>query len=295
MRVDPDHAAALPAAAARPASVPIAIEWSPPRTSGRRAVTHGLLDQRREPRARPQDLRQVPRALVENRERLRLGRDDVARSETVGRLRVSLSSSPAYRIADGPMSTPRRAWPRSSGAPMIDTGRSRADLPLPGAPKRGATLGGRGEVAQLVEHTAENRGVAGSSPALAITWTFPVPSDDPEVARRRPGTASTAVRAARRARSWDSAAGPDGSAGRGIAHPRWARAWRARSPPGPREAIPAANSCAFVLIRTLASSRSRFDGGGTGSLGATPVPTTAGAEHVRIACARRPETYPPTA
>ena len=26
----------------------------------------------------------------------------------------------------------------------------------------------RGEVAQLVEHTAENRGVAGSSPALAI-------------------------------------------------------------------------------------------------------------------------------
>ena len=27
----------------------------------------------------------------------------------------------------------------------------------------------RGEVAQLVEHTAENRGVAGSIPALAIT------------------------------------------------------------------------------------------------------------------------------
>src|SRR5215218_1945027 len=30
-----------------------------------------------------------------------------------------------------------------------------------------ATLGARGEVAQLVEHTAENRGVAGSIPALA--------------------------------------------------------------------------------------------------------------------------------
>ena len=29
------------------------------------------------------------------------------------------------------------------------------------------TLSRRGEVAQLVEHTAENRGVAGSSPALA--------------------------------------------------------------------------------------------------------------------------------
>jgi hypothetical protein len=27
---------------------------------------------------------------------------------------------------------------------------------------------GRGEVAQLVEHTTENRGVAGSNPALAI-------------------------------------------------------------------------------------------------------------------------------
>jgi hypothetical protein len=31
-----------------------------------------------------------------------------------------------------------------------------------------ARLSPRGEVAQLVEHTAENRGVAGSSPALAI-------------------------------------------------------------------------------------------------------------------------------
>src|SRR2546425_12078234 len=31
-----------------------------------------------------------------------------------------------------------------------------------------ATIGERGEVAQLVEHTTENRGVAGSIPALAI-------------------------------------------------------------------------------------------------------------------------------
>ena len=29
-----------------------------------------------------------------------------------------------------------------------------------------------GEVAQLVEHTAENRGVAGSIPALAISLTL---------------------------------------------------------------------------------------------------------------------------
>ena len=33
-----------------------------------------------------------------------------------------------------------------------------------------ATLGRRGEVAQSVEHTAENRGVAGSIPALATFW-----------------------------------------------------------------------------------------------------------------------------
>jgi H+/gluconate symporter-like permease len=31
-----------------------------------------------------------------------------------------------------------------------------------------STLGRQGEVAQSVEHTAENRGVAGSIPALAI-------------------------------------------------------------------------------------------------------------------------------
>ena len=35
--------------------------------------------------------------------------------------------------------------------------------------KAGATLRRSGEVAQLVEHTAENRGVAGSIPALATS------------------------------------------------------------------------------------------------------------------------------
>src|SRR5581483_12336094 len=42
----------------------------------------------------------------------------------------------------------------------------------------------RGEVAQLVEHTAENRGVAGSSPALAISLPVaPVRNDRHLVAR----------------------------------------------------------------------------------------------------------------
>ena len=55
---------------------------------------------------------------------------------------------------------------------MIETGRftvrNRTSAGGRCAPRGGATLHGRGEVAQLVEHTAENRGVAGSSPALAI-------------------------------------------------------------------------------------------------------------------------------
>ena len=60
---------------------------------------------------------------------------------------------------------------------MIETGRFTTGTyrgrgnaaPIPPLASGGATLHGRGEVAQLVEHTAENRGVAGSSPALAMT------------------------------------------------------------------------------------------------------------------------------
>src|SRR3954468_6318439 len=50
-------------------------------------------------------------------------------------------------------------------------GRLAADPPgVAGAatPRSAATIRARGEVAQLVEHTTENRGVAGSIPALAI-------------------------------------------------------------------------------------------------------------------------------
>jgi hypothetical protein len=38
----------------------------------------------------------------------------------------------------------------------------------------GARIGGRGEIAQLVEHATENRGVGGSSPPLAIAWPWPI-------------------------------------------------------------------------------------------------------------------------
>src|SRR5215218_11368626 len=57
------------------------------------------------------------------------------------------------------MSTPRRPAPRSSAAPIMASLRS--------VMRREARLSARGEVAQSVEHTAENRGVAGSIPALA--------------------------------------------------------------------------------------------------------------------------------
>ncbi len=70
------------------------------------------------------------------------------------------------------MSTPRRpAAPRSSGAPI-----TAIRVPFTPEPYGGGSPEERplhfpspGEVAQLVEHAAENRGVAGSSPALA-TW-----------------------------------------------------------------------------------------------------------------------------
>ena len=67
-----------PAAAAMPESVPIATEWSPPSTSGVAPADDDLGDGRRQPRARVEDLVEVARALVADRERLGLVGDDVA-------------------------------------------------------------------------------------------------------------------------------------------------------------------------------------------------------------------------
>jgi hypothetical protein len=47
--------------------------------------------------------------------------------------------------------------------------------PQPQLTEERATLSRLGEVAQSVEHTAENRGVAGSIPALAIAMATPIP------------------------------------------------------------------------------------------------------------------------
>ena len=161
-----------PAAAARPASVPdrdrvVAAEHERPR-----ALAHGLLDERRELRAGVEDLREVARALVHERERLRHRRDDVAavgdgkpdlgqplvEAGVADRRRPHVDTAPGLAEVEGCTDdrdgTPHGAEPYLGGA-------------------AGATLCSRGEVAQLVEHTAENRGVAGSSPALAIPSASP--------------------------------------------------------------------------------------------------------------------------
>jgi hypothetical protein len=64
--------------------------------------------------------------------------------------------------------------PRTPSFSVIseDLGESVRAKPAPTAKKMGTPglhCGASGEVAQLVEHTAENRGVAGSIPALAIS------------------------------------------------------------------------------------------------------------------------------
>ena len=100
------------------------------------------------------------------------------------------------RVADrgGPHVDPAPPRAGSSAAPMMAT-----FLSLPSATAREATLRCRGEVAQLVEHTAENRGVAGSIPALATPHSYGVPrcrACAPGRASRRPG-----ARAVRRPRT----------------------------------------------------------------------------------------------
>src|SRR5688572_18653603 len=97
------------------------------------------------------------------------------------------SPRPAYRIADGPMSTPRRPAPRSSSAPMIATRLpSVTRLSCPKGPLPPSTsgpghspfkavarvripLGAPGRLAQLGEHLPYKQGVTGSSPVPPIT------------------------------------------------------------------------------------------------------------------------------
>ena len=170
VRVDPDHAARLPCRGGEAGERAdrdrvVAAEHERPR-----AFAHGLLDQRRERRAGLEDLGEEARALVHERERLGHRRRDVAavgdREPDLGQPLVEPRVADRRRAhvdaAPGLAEVERCADDRDGtlhGAKPYSPGRSYAG---------GATLRRRGEVAQLVEHTAENRGVAGSSPALAM-------------------------------------------------------------------------------------------------------------------------------
>ena len=83
--------------------------------------------------------------------------------------------------AAAPLSSPQSSHAPVASLPPARPARGRAPFPLPPRLRRASSqaapasaitprlpLPPRGEVAQLVEHTTENRGVAGSIPALAI-------------------------------------------------------------------------------------------------------------------------------
>src|SRR5207342_1245270 len=78
-------------------------------------------------------------------------------------LRTARQLSTVARNVGVPTLARSRCTRRSCASPLYRWLRS--VVPLHSEP---ASL--RGEVAQLVEHTAENRGVAGSNPALAIPF-----------------------------------------------------------------------------------------------------------------------------
>ena len=81
MRVDPDHAAGLARGRREAGKGPDRDRMVAAEHEGQRTVPRRLLDERGERGAGLQDLGQEPRPLVHERERLRLGRDDVAAVE----------------------------------------------------------------------------------------------------------------------------------------------------------------------------------------------------------------------
>ena len=105
-----------------PDTVPTAIEWSPPSTRGKWPRAHDPLDLLARHRGRAGDLGQVARVHVADLELLHVLDGDVAVvHHRVPQLARARSSSPAMRMADGPMSTPRRPEPRSMGTPSTWT------------------------------------------------------------------------------------------------------------------------------------------------------------------------------
>ena len=182
-----------PCTDARPPSVPSATEWSPPRTSGIAPRDARL---RRRARRSARTSRGSPGGSARARRRSAVASGN-------GGLDVALVAHvvPEAREPLLEPGVPHRRRPHVDAAsPLaeVERGADDRDLALSsahgGEPTRdAATLSRRGEVAQLVEHTAENRGVAGSSPALA---TFEYGRRDG--ARVPPGPRAGAARPRRR-------------------------------------------------------------------------------------------------
>ena len=121
MRVDPEHAAGA-----------VRLRHAAERAHRDRVVAaeherHGaaaarVLDERRDPLARAHDRLEVASLRVADLGRLGQADVDVAPVDALAAEARDPLLSPAYRIADGPMSTPRRPAPRSSPAPITATG-----------------------------------------------------------------------------------------------------------------------------------------------------------------------------
>ena len=74
----------------------------------------------------------------------------------------------ALAVALGQVATRDNGGSHEQGVPDTPAAPSMASrTSWPSGAPAGASLVGRGEIAQLVEHTTENRGVPGSSPGLA--------------------------------------------------------------------------------------------------------------------------------
>ena len=174
-----------PWVAARPPSVPSAIEWSPPRTIGTEPSLATAATTTGDALAGVLDLGEEACTRVSGRGRLRRPRSRRCPSPThsspsarqaVVQARVADRGGPHVHAATACAEVERAAddcelsfvhgeeanQPVPRSVPL--TARARA---CQGTRRRPILCPPRGEVAQLVEHTAENRGVAGSIPALA--------------------------------------------------------------------------------------------------------------------------------
>ena len=128
VRVDPEHAARAVHprhASERPHRDRVVAAEHERQEAGLARLGDPLGDRR----ARAHDRAEIARVRIADvgRFRQRLPRRRPSRRRD-GRGRRSRSWSPAYRIAEGPMSTPRRPWPRSSPAPITATGVEACEL-----------------------------------------------------------------------------------------------------------------------------------------------------------------------